>query len=38
MVAADNPNNVPAWYENIKSVEWKTPAAVAPGSKIASVA
>jgi hypothetical protein len=33
-----DPNNVPAWYKNITSVEWETPAAVAVGSKIAFVA
>lgn len=35
---AANPDNVPAWYANIKSVEWKTPPAVSVGSRIAFVA
>ena len=32
---AADPSNVPAWYVNIKSVEWKTPKALAPGARIA---
>jgi uncharacterized membrane protein len=35
---AGNPENAPAWYVNIKSVEWQTAPAVAVGSKIAFVA
>ncbi len=35
---AANPDNVPAWYVNIKSVEWQTPPPVSVGSRIAFVA
>ena len=35
---AANPNNVPTWYVNIKSVEWKTQPPVGVGSRIAFVA
>ncbi len=35
---AANPDNVAAWYVNIKSVEWKTPPPAVVGSRIAFVA